>query len=63
MAGNCIDVDDRRELTLLERREDMDARFARLADLPRPTALPRADERPLTVPLCRCDIGLEPALL
>ncbi|PIL27487.1 hypothetical protein GSI_10638 [Ganoderma sinense ZZ0214-1] len=62
----CIDVDERRELTLLERRDDIEARLPRFEVLPRPPpkALPRPAERPLTVPLplCRCDTGLEPVL-
>ena len=62
-TGNCIDADDRRELTLLDRREETDARLARLAAvLLRPAALPRPAERPLMVPRCLCEIGLEPAL-
>ena len=63
-----MEVDDRRELTLLERREETEARLVRCEALfrpPPPTVFPRPAERPLIVPrpFGRCDTGLEPALL
>ena len=64
-VGNCMDVEDRREFTLLDRREDMDARLERCDALLRPpTLLPRPAERPLMVPtLCLVDTGLDALLL